>query len=1110
MASREVTAAVVPVLEDLLDDQRLARLFSDRGSACVLQLWVLQIKAEQATENRVIYGRLLPYNHASQAWSASDRECFESVGKAKAQVVRLNLYHSAVRSADVVRGLSAGRTITEISRELAFMLPPALEERFGSTALVPDVIAFRPVSYLLNRAALGRHSPASPHESAGALSASITRVDKIALLRVDGCFERTLAQLVCRRLKEDTGMDFRGADSARLGDLECLVFPTLDEGQHNLLSVVRTPASNGIRVCFDPAQLPAFAHFQVRLCITNDREVVYTAIASTNQTEGGRAECEFRLGSYVYAVADTAELEIFGEQDDAPGTSKLCCRWAIGYVREISFQTHVSPGNVAPIRFDWLEKTTRGVAPERTAKALTFNRGQALSSRVGGRITDQWVPANRDLDALLRRLDPPSSSGGFFPRWGCSNGEGRLRFVEWLRSVLAKHPQSQIAIFDPYFEASGLALLLLGRPNAADYLVFTSVPKQPAKGKPQRRKGDSAGQERLRVLLASCQSNAHLFGHNFNLRIYGLKEGWLHDRYLLIMGPDGLPVAGYNLSNSLQMASENFPLLVTPIPADTLFEVERYKADLMREACATHSPESAASPVSLLYDSAIVPKASVVYEPLAILKHGSAGDVLSGWLDEASLKGLHGEPLVDRMHALGLIRDGSLKLEDLSGLQKWLAAPGGDFSSFDACWEVLGELLAHSIAGDSSFKELSTQAGFLTFLKRYLQTSFARTPDTSNARGPTVSAELFQETLDALLHCAQRGETYHYPTKYKSLTWPEYYAIRILWTCAPADLLDVLEAHIEALNAQSTVAGDVALAILSQSLSEMALSLAIGIDNAQRRRLLASSVGLFQWMGLEAAEQEMHAPDPDAAVTQWLASEPESKRTQVLGWMVQRAAGNRQGIKAYRRLVSTLLDSLPPKVPAKRLGDVVDAMRGHMRTLPWVEPWLFNDVIAPLLSTGRASVDAAGNIWMQELVALLGPKADGSSRLFDLSREGQTTNVAAALFAQSSAERQKAHLRSIERILSQNRRIIQQPLASTTNWAAWYDALTTSLWIAGFARWARYYQRTLNKEVDELEQLAKDADALAAARSQEEWDSASTHRDMIEFIARVDQLQDAD
>ena len=66
------------VLDDLLNDGRLARLFSKDARHCALQLWVLQIKSGQAIENRIVYGRLLPYNHSGDRWYSPDDDNFRT------------------------------------------------------------------------------------------------------------------------------------------------------------------------------------------------------------------------------------------------------------------------------------------------------------------------------------------------------------------------------------------------------------------------------------------------------------------------------------------------------------------------------------------------------------------------------------------------------------------------------------------------------------------------------------------------------------------------------------------------------------------------------------------------------------------------------------------------------------------------------------------------------------------------------------------------------------------------------------------------------------------------------------------------------------------------
>ena len=114
-AKTDVTA---PVIDDILHDLRLARLFTDKDLCCALQLWVLHVKAETAVENRLVYGRLIPYNHASGTWSASDREDLSPVGDLQIQVARLNLYLHAHQCGGLLRSLSECRTLEEISEQM--------------------------------------------------------------------------------------------------------------------------------------------------------------------------------------------------------------------------------------------------------------------------------------------------------------------------------------------------------------------------------------------------------------------------------------------------------------------------------------------------------------------------------------------------------------------------------------------------------------------------------------------------------------------------------------------------------------------------------------------------------------------------------------------------------------------------------------------------------------------------------------------------------------------------------------------------------------------------------------------------------------------------------
>lgn len=1102
-----------PVLDDLLNDGRLARLFSKDVRHCALQLWILQIKSNQSIENRMIYGRLLPYSYSSEQWTAGHKDHFQDFGKFQAQVIRLNLYVKSAYCSELLRQLSDGRPVSAISEDLDFGLSNQLKARFGTTALDASELVYRPVAYLLNRDAYERHSPSSPHGGAGAFSASMTQTNKGALFRVGQDYDAALTASVVKHLDTDTGLDFGGTDITRLGDLELLVFPALDDLEQQLLDVSWSDAPRTLVARFNSMQVPHFNGFQFRLSIENNNQIIYSSFAAAERDAKGVFEGRFELSNQLRDRTDSTELEVFGFHGEHSREALLCCRWRITYVREIHIQSHPMGHESSPLKFDWLEKATRPSATARVKAALTINRGNlGFTDRIGGRKTDPWVPANRDLASLFARLHPPKSDGQFFLRRDQSDGEGRLQFVEWFKALLLKYQQHQIVIFDPYFEAVGLGLISICAASEADYIVFTSLPKSPKEVEATSSESEDPASGRINNLIASCEQNRHLLGR-IKLRIYGLKAGRLHDRYILVMGSDRLPLAGFNLSNSLQKATENYPLLITPIPADVLLKVEQYKSGLVREAEATQpESETESSSIPLLFESGVPFTATRRYEPLRFLEKTQAGDVLSIWADELSLKDLSGDLLKERMATLGLLKDNSLVLPETGGLRNFLDQCVCAFPDFTAKWEVLGEVLAHSHSEDSRFRGLESERGFLEFLEQFLEASFHRTHDEVDRELAVMNAWFFRASIESLLYSSYHPHHLFHATKYAALTWPEFFTIRFLWWFSPDALLTIVEAHMTSVPAEPQGSDVVRLSLLSQIVSEISLSIQFGINSVQLNRLILSTSSLLQWLGLSAIERQLEEPEGVTVVLQSIAALSDIEQVRVLGWMTNRHAGNPANAETYNNLVTALHAALPAKILADDLSRLVDSMRGHMRRLAWAEPWLFQDVVFPLLRIDRANTDDACEIWVQELAALLGPDPKHQPRLFDRAREGQTTNITAFLFAYSSLTRQQVSLNSMQALLKRQRQILQQPLASTSNWTRWDDALTVSMWILIFARWGQYYLRGRDLIDQDLEKLSLGARKLALFRPMDEWRSTGTGKqgELAAFLDQVEELLASD
>ena len=580
---------MVFVLDDLLNDSRLERLFSKDGRNCALQLWLLQIKSSDSIENRILYGRLLPYNHSSNTWFATDDDHFKPFGLYQAQVIRLNLYFKSSDTTALLQSLTNGHDLTDISNELNLKLKSSLATRVGGTKIrLP--LTYRPVAYLLNREAPSKNQLLSPHGDAGALSASVSQSDKIEIFRIGVAdFEDALIAFIVEQLNSDTGLDFGGRDLSRLGDLELLVFPTLDDSERELLDVNWKVGANVLSVMLNTMQLPHFDLFHVRLSAINDSQIIYAAVATPEYADGWEIKCQFNLPAPQSSIIDTVEVEIYGARTDEP-SGNLCCRWQMSYIRSITFNMTVGEVKRGAVRLDWLERVTKSTADlQRLREAQSiYHEPTQITSSVGNINPDPWVPVNLEVRSLFAKLHPAKSDGRFFERLSDSGGS-RLEFVLWIKDLLVRHQNHQVLFFDPYAEDAIIGLIVPNAGSQGDYVIFTTLPKPPNPPSPPPKQesgfrlllqqlknwfklGRTASaipditpptSDRINNLLASCEKLKPLLKH-VRLRVYGIKDGALHDRYVLIIDKVGLPISGFHLSNVKRQ-------VYFPVPAPSLF-----------------------------------------------------------------------------------------------------------------------------------------------------------------------------------------------------------------------------------------------------------------------------------------------------------------------------------------------------------------------------------------------------------------------------------------------------------------------------------------------------------------------------------------------------------
>lgn len=171
---------------------------------------------------------------------------------------------------------------------------------------------------------------------------------------------------------------------------------------------------------------------------------------------------------------------------------------------------------------------------------------------------------------------------------------------------------------------------------------------------------------------------------------------------------------------------------------------------------------------------------------------------------------------------------------------------------------MVGEFLANSRAGDTDFQEILNETSFLENLMGYLTKSIQRTHKDLDTDITVLEPHLFQRPIEKLLCSSYQLHHMCHMTKYTALTWPEYFAIKLLWSYDPKSLLELVAEESPKIPKEPGHADIIRLSLLSQIVSEISLSIELLPNYSRTCTLLNSCNGLIRWMGLYALEQMIH------------------------------------------------------------------------------------------------------------------------------------------------------------------------------------------------------------------------------------------------------------
>ena len=200
---------------------------------------------------------------------------------------------------------------------------------------------------------------------------------------------------------------------------------------------------------------------------------------------------------------------------------------------------------------------------------------------------------------------------------------------------------------------------------------------------------------------------------------------------------------------------------------------------------------------------------------------------------------------------------------------------------------------------------------------------------------------------------------------------------------------------------------------MSQIASEVAISGETKSDALQRERLIKSTNGFLQWMGWNLVEEELGEPGGFQVLHAALIDFDIGQKVRVLGWLIQRHTRTKDAV-IFQGLTAVLFQALPATLTSDQTNLVVDSLRGPLRHLSWAEPWLYRDVVEPLLTGHRVAADDLCRLWIAELTSYFDDAIQGRSHLFRRDAEGRVTETAAILFGRSSITQQREGLKVLQ------------------------------------------------------------------------------------------------
>jgi hypothetical protein len=610
------------------DNERMLPLLEEK-SIIAWQVFILQIEDKKNNKKvyKVIYSWIIISSmnkKLDEAYIGDFKKTYSENGITYS-VAKLSVYNSPKKILEIINNLLSGKTLVESlclseinSAKIKFDL--ILFKDINNSRYKLRPIIFNETNTLIGRNFYDKTSLNSPYQNVPSFSLIINNLDKKSLFESDelNYFSNWKQALlpILRYLEDETTLPFSKSGCIRFGNIEFINTQCSNQYYVNNASFNnkkkevevnnrKVTSSNEVEVIIKSNQYTENKQIIINCYITNGGQVVLDECKELIHKKDTEVKVTFSSEEQMGEISVSIwkkELDMY----------QIWYKHPVVLLRYISTSIGVV-GRMGEVKSEWLnviENSNKKVEKE-IRKIEKISKASYSKMSIGDNELDPWVKSDREFSEFVEKINPKKSESCFFPKGWNKEDEvhGAISFLKWFKDISDK--ANQVVIQDPFFDTLGLEFLSRTTNSETKFEVLTctqvssfdddiennsNISKQTVfkrmmnfiTNNSKYTKTSYFKDDNLNILEPNRAKRLKKFIGNYpslleslNLRVNDLRSSGggskniLHDRYILIIEGGELK-KGFHLSNSIQGATKNHPLLITSIPLDVLIQVESH------------------------------------------------------------------------------------------------------------------------------------------------------------------------------------------------------------------------------------------------------------------------------------------------------------------------------------------------------------------------------------------------------------------------------------------------------------------------------------------------------------------------------------------------------